>query len=305
MRVLFAGTPEAAIPSLDAIVEAGHDVVGVLTRPPAPAGRKRHLVSSPVAQHATALGLPVFTPHHPREPDFHQQLIDLAPQVCPVVAYGALLPESILAVPDHGWVNLHFSVLPRWRGAAPAQRAIIAGDPEVGATTFQIVQELDAGPVYLTHSEPLGPLETAGEVLDRLAHRGAELLVQTLTLIAEGKAPHPQPEESVTVAAKLTPEGARIDWRRDAPSLHDHIRGHSPDPGAWTLWRGQRLKVLRTAPADLVELAPGQLRVAKHQVCVGTGAGCLELIEVQPVGKKPMGAPDWARGGVLDGSVLG
>ncbi|MDO4784419.1 MAG: methionyl-tRNA formyltransferase [Propionibacteriaceae bacterium] len=305
MRVLFAGTPEVAVPSLEAILEAGHDVVAVLTRPPAPAGRGRHLADSAVAGCAKQLGLRVLTPAHPRDQQFQDALAELAPDVCPVVAYGALLPKRVLDVPRHGWVNLHFSVLPRWRGAAPVQRAIIAGDRETGATTFEIVPELDAGPVYLSRSEPLDPLATAGEVLAALSVSGASLLVETLDLIASGTAPTPQPSQGVTLAPKLTTEGARIDWRLDPHTLHNHVRGHSPDPGAWTLWRGQRLKVLATRPADVGGLAPGQLRVTKRQVWAGAVGGAVELVQVQPVGKKPMPAADWARGGVPDGSVLG
>lgn len=304
MRVVFAGTPEVAVPSLDAIVAAGHDVVAVVTRPPAPAGRGRRLVASPVAERASQLGLPVLTPDHPRQDDFQAALDELSPEVCPVVAYGALLPQRLLELPRHGWVNLHFSILPRWRGAAPVQRSIIAGDPQIGATTFAIVKELDAGPVYLTHREPLDPLATAGEVLASLASSGAGLLTETLRLIDSGVAPTPQPSEGVTLAPKLTTEGGRIDWSQDAITVHNHIRGHSPDPGAWTLWRDQRLKVLRTSPAENQALPPGQLRVTKRAVWVGTGEGTLELLEVQPVGKKAMPAPDWARGGVPDATVL-
>lgn len=304
MRVLFAGTPDVAVPSLDAIIAAGHDVLGVLTRPSAPAGRGRRLVDSPVAVRAAELGLPVFTPERPGDDAFASTLDELAPDVCVVVAYGALLPSSVLDVPTHGWVNLHFSVLPRWRGAAPVQRALIAGDAEVGMTTFRIVRELDAGPIYATYSAPLDPDATAGEVLRTLADLGGGLLVETLRLIEAGATPTPQSDEGTTLAPKLAAEGAQLDWRRDATSLHNHVRGHSPEPGAWTTHRGQRLKVLRTAHATDASLAPGELRVTKRNVYVGTAAGALELVTVQPVGRRPMAGADWARGGIADGLVL-
>lgn len=305
MRVMFAGTPQTAVPSLDAIVAAGHEVAAVLTRPPAPSGRGRKLVASPVAERANALGIEVIAPTHPRDEGFRERLESLGVDVCPVVAYGALLPDDLLRVPRYGWINLHFSVLPRWRGAAPVQRGIIAGDPEVGATTFQIVRDLDAGPIYRTYAEPLDAVVTAGEALAALAVSGARLLVDTLADVEAGIQPTPQPADGVTLAAKLTVEGAEIDWRRDAPSLHDHVRGHSPEPGAWTRWRGERLKVLRTAIVSRPGLAVGALDVGKRQVFVGTGAGALELLMVQPAGKKPMAGADWARGGVPDGAVLG
>lgn len=294
-----------AVPSLDALVDGGHEVIGALTRPPAPAGRGRRLVDSPVAIRADALGIPVFTPTRPGEESFVELLRELAPEVCPVVAYGALLPTSVLEIPTHGWVNLHFSILPRWRGAAPVQRALIAGDPQVGMSTFQIVSKLDAGPVYATRVQPTDPQVSSGELLQEMSVTGAELLVETLELIEGGARPTPQVETGMTLAPKLTTEEARIDFRRDAPALHDHVRGYCPDPGAWTLRNGQRLKILRTRVADLAGLEPGELRVTRKQVWVGTGAGSLELIEVQPVGKRPMAGADWARGGITDGEKLG
>ena len=303
MRVLFAGTPEAAVPSLDGLLASGHEVVGVLTRPAAPAGRGRKLVASPVAVRAEKAGLPVLTPAHPRDPEFAAALADLSPDACAVVAYGALLPGSVLAAPRHGWVNLHFSVLPRWRGAAPVQRGIIAGDDEVGATTFRIVRELDAGPVFRTLRLPLDPLATAGDVLADLSVRGAELLVETLTGIEAGEQPTPQDDAGLTLAPKLTVDAARIDWTTPTRVVHDHVRGNSPDPGAWTLHAGHRLKVLRSAPAAAA-LPPGELAVCKRQVLVGTGDGALELVEVQPFGKRAMRGADWGRGGVASGEVL-
>ena len=302
MRLVFAGTPEAAVASLDALVASSHEVVAVVTRPDAPAGRGRKLTASPVAQRATELGIEVLKPAHPRDPEFQDQLRELAPDVCPVVAYGALLPQSALDIPTHGWVNLHFSLLPRWRGAAPVQRAIMAGDPEIGTACFDIVRELDAGDVYLMESFPM-PDATAGELLASLAESGARQLVAAVDLIAAGVAPTPQPGDGVTVAPKITVEEARLDFGRDASALRNQIMGCSPDPGAWCELDGQRFKVYRARVADPLPLSPGQLSATKRQVFVGTGDGTLELLEVQAPGKRRMPAIDWARSGV-EGKVL-
>lgn len=305
MRLLFAGTPEVAVPTLEALSAAGHELVGVLTRAPAPTGRGRKLVASPVQQWAEKVGVPVFTPRHPRDEEFVATVTQLAPDACPVVAYGALLPQSLLDIPKFGWINLHFSLLPKWRGAAPLQRSIIAGDQHVGVSIFEIVQELDAGPIYRQGSVPLPELATADEMLDELAHFGAGMFVETLAGVAAGERPTPQDPAQATFAPKLTVDEARIDWAAAATQIHNHVRGFSPHPGAWTTLADARLKVLRTAPTDLIaELAPGQLHVTKRQVFVGTGDGTLELVSVQAVGKRPMPAADWARGGISNGSVL-
>ncbi len=297
MRLVFAGTPDVAVPSLEALAASGHEVVGVITRPDAPAGRGRRLTASPVAAKAAELGLPVLKPAHPRDEDFQRQLRDLAPDVCPVVAYGALLPQSALDIPARGWVNLHFSLLPRWRGAAPVQRAIMAGDAETGTTCFRIVRALDAGPVYEVESIPM-PDETAGELLARLAVSGARQLVRVMDAIEGGAEPVPQAEEGVTVAAKLTSDEARVDFARTAAEVRNHIMGCSPDPGAWCELDGTRLKLYRASVADEVSAAPGQLVVTKRQVFAGTADGAVELLEVQAPGKRRMAAVDWARGGV-------
>ncbi len=232
MRLVFAGTPEVAIPALDAVVGSGHELVGVVTRPDAPSGRGRKLLASPVALRAEELGVPVLKPTHPREPEFQQQLRDLEPDCCPVVAYGALLPQSALDIPPHGWVNLHFSCLPAWRGAAPVQHAIWAGDEVTGATTFRIVKELDAGPTFGVMTERIRPTDTSGDLLARLAEGGAGLLVATLDGIADGSlVARTQPEDGVSFAPKIEVADAEIDWsepavsRRSAdPRLHAGAR---------------------------------------------------------------------------------
>ncbi|MBB1484695.1 methionyl-tRNA formyltransferase [Tessaracoccus sp. MC1865] len=297
MRLVFAGTPEVAVPSLDALVASQHEVVAVVTRPDAPAGRGRRLTPSPVAVRAEELGIEVLKPAHPRDADFQARLRELAVDVCPVVAYGALLPQSALDIPAHGWVNLHFSLLPRWRGAAPVQRAIMAGDEEIGTACFQIVRELDAGDVYLMESRPM-PDATAGELLAALAESGADQLVRAMDMVAAGERPTPQPAEGLTVAAKITVEESRLDWARPAQELRNLIMGCSPDPGAWCELDGQRFKIYRASVADDHALAPGELDATKRQVFVGTGEGTLELLEVQAPGKRRMPAIDWARSGV-------
>ena len=296
MRVVFAGTPEVALPALDAIATSDHDLVGVVTRPDAPAGRGRRLTPSPVAQRAEELGVPVLKPGRPREPEFLDDLRALAPECCPVVAYGALLPQSALDIPDHGWVNLHFSVLPAWRGAAPVQHAIRAGDEVSGATTFRIVKELDAGPTYGVMTETIRPDDTAGDLLARLAEGGAGLLLATLDGIAEGSLEaREQPADGVSFAPKVQVDDARIDWSQPAAAIDRQVRACTPFPGAWTTYDGERVKV---GPATVVEadIAPGVLEVTKSAVLVGTAGGAVQLGEVKPHGRRQMGAADWARG---------
>lgn len=308
MRVVFAGTPEVALPALAAIAESAHDLVGVVTRPDAPAGRGRRLVASPVAQRAEELGIPVLKPEHPKDPDFQAELAALAPDACPVVAYGALLPQSALDIPAHGWINLHFSCLPAWRGAAPVQHAIRAGDEITGATTFRIVKELDAGPTFGVMTERIRPDDTAGDLLARLAQGGAGLLVRTLDGIADGSLEaREQPTDGVSFAPKITVEDARIDWREPAVAIHRLVRSCTPAPGAWSTWQGERFKV---GPVELAEerepLPPGRLEVTKNAVHVGTGTTPLRLGEVKAFGKKQMDAAAWARGAQLpDAPTLG
>ena len=244
MRLVFAGTPEVALPALRALVNSRHTVAAVVTRPDAPAGRGRRLVASPVAELAAELGIEALKPDRPREPSFLDRLRAIAPDCCPVVAYGALLPQSALDIPVHGWVNLHFSVLPAWRGAAPVQHAVLRGDDITGASTFQIVKELDAGPVYGTLTEPVRPADTSGDLLDRLSVAGAELLVATLDGIEDGTVlAVPQPADGISFAPKLSPDDARVDWKMPAHLIDRQIRGCTPDPGAWTDFESTRLKL--------------------------------------------------------------
>jgi methionyl-tRNA formyltransferase len=298
MRVVFAGTPEVAVPALDAIAASPHELVGVVTRPDAPAGRGRRLVASPVAQRADELGVPVLKPVHPKDPDFQEELKALAPDCCPVVAYGALLPQSALDIPEHGWVNLHFSLLPAWRGAAPVQHAIWAGDEVTGATTFRIVKELDAGPTYGLMTETVRPTDTAGDLLGRLAQGGAQLLVATLDGIESGELEaREQPADGVSYAPKILVEDAEVDWAESAKRVDRRIRACTPGPGAWTTFEGERFKLGPvTIEGNAAELEPGVLEVRKDAVLVGTGTLTVRLGDVKPFGKKQMPAADWARG---------
>ncbi|MDQ4053266.1 MAG: methionyl-tRNA formyltransferase [Actinomycetota bacterium] len=296
MRVVFAGTPEVAVPALDAVADSVHELVGVVTRPDAPSGRGRKLVASPVARRAEELGVPVLKPDHPRDPEFQDQLRELAPDCCAVVAYGALLPPSALDIPPYGWVNLHFSCLPAWRGAAPVQHAIWAGDEVTGATTFRIVKELDAGPTFGVMTERIRPSDTAGDLLNRLAEGGAGLLVITLDGIADGSLEaREQPVDGVSYAPKIEVADAAIDWTGPAAAVDRGIRACTPAPGAWTTHEGERLKV---GPVEIVDgsLEPGRLEIDKQAVLVGTGTTPVRLGTVQAVGKRRMAAADWARG---------
>ncbi|HEY3530374.1 MAG TPA: methionyl-tRNA formyltransferase [Nocardioides sp.] len=306
MRVVFAGTPDVALPSLRAVAESSHELVGVVTRPDARTGRGRRLAASPVAEAAAMLGIPVLKPEHPRDPEFQEALRELAPDVCPVVAYGALLPQSALDIPVHGWVNLHFSLLPAWRGAAPVQRSIWAGDDVTGATTFRIVKDLDAGPVFGVMTETIRPTDTAGDLLARLAEGGAGLLVATLDGIADGSLEsQPQPADGVSLAPKITVDDARVDWAQPAAAIDRQVRACTPAPGAWTTYDGERLKLGPLSPVD-GQLPAGELVAGKNAVVVGTGTAAMRLGDVQPVGKRPMPAADWARGAHLSGGeVLG
>ena len=298
MRVVFAGTPEVAVPALEAIAAGEHELVGVVTRPDAPAGRGRKLVASPVAVRAEELGVPVLKPAHPKDPDFQAALKELDPDCCPVVAYGALLPQSALDIPRHGWVNLHFSVLPAWRGAAPVQHAIWAGDEVTGATTFRIVKELDAGPVFGVMTETVRPTDTAGDLLGRLAVAGAGLLVTTLDGIESGDLEaREQPADGVSFAPKITVEDAHVDWTQPAIAVDRRIRACTPGPGAWSLLDGERFKVgpVRIDP-ERDPLPAGEMAVSKSAVHVGTGTAAVRLGEVKAFGKRQMNAADWARG---------
>ncbi|MFJ8311950.1 MULTISPECIES: methionyl-tRNA formyltransferase [unclassified Streptomyces] len=299
MKLVFAGTPEVAVPALDALIASGrHEVAAVITRPDAPAGRGRRLVASPVAERAEEAGIEVLKPVKPRDEQFLARLREIAPDCCPVVAYGALLPKVALDIPAHGWVNLHFSLLPAWRGAAPVQHAVMAGDEITGAATFLIEQGLDSGPVYGTVTEEVRPTDTSGDLLTRLAFAGAGLLAATMDGIEDGSLKAvPQPAEGISLAPKITVENALIDWSAPALRVDRVVRGCTPAPGAWSVFRGERLKLIQAAlVADRADLAPGELSVAKNNVYVGTGSHAVELLWVQPQGKKPMRGADWARG---------
>jgi methionyl-tRNA formyltransferase len=273
-------------------------VVAVLTRPDARSGRGRTVSRSPVAERADAAGIPVLQPRSPRDPEFLEQLAALAVDCAPVVAYGALVPQAALDLPRHGWVNLHFSLLPAWRGAAPVQHAIMAGDRITGASTFRLEAGLDTGPVFGTVTEEIGPRDTAGDLLGRLSVSGAGLLVATLDGIADGRlVAEPQPADGVSLAPRIETADARIDWQLPAHVVDRRIRGVTPAPGAWTTWRDERLRVGPVTPADDgPSLVSGEVAVDSGRVHVGTGKGTVVLGEVQPAGKRMIAADDWARG---------
>jgi len=308
VRLVFAGTPDVAVPSLDAVLDSGHEVVAVVTRPDAPAGRGRRLRPSPVAERADAAGIEVLKPATPRAPDFLDRLREIGPDCCPVVAYGALVPPPALAIPRHGWVNLHFSLLPSWRGAAPVQHALLHGDDVTGATTFLLEAGMDTGPVFGTLTETVRPTDTSGDLLARLATAGAGLLVATLDGIESGQlVAVPQPADGVSLAPKIDVDDARVDWSRPARSVDRLVRACTPSPGAWTTLGHDRLGLGPVRPAGEESLEPGEVRVEKSRVLVGCGDHrAVELGEVRPPGKRPMAAAAWARGlRDLDRSRLG
>lgn len=307
MRLVFAGTPEPALPALRRLIESPrHEVVAVLTRPDAASGRRAKPEASPVAREAIDHGIPVLRPQRPNSPEFVAELSEFAPQCCPVVAYGALLRDGLLAVPAHGWVNLHFSLLPAWRGAAPVQAAIAAGDAITGATTFQIEPSLDSGPVYGVVTETIRPTDTSGDLLERLAISGAALLSATLDGIADGTlTPQPQPSDGISIAPKITVEEARVRWDLPAAVVERRIRAVTPNPGAWTMIGDQRIKLgpvqIETEAPE--SLPPGVIHVDRKSVRVGTGSEPVRLGQLQPPGKKLMNAVDWARGARLDAAA--
>jgi methionyl-tRNA formyltransferase len=299
MRLVFAGTPEVALPSLDALAASAHEIVAVVTRPDAPAGRGRRLVRSPAGAWADERGIEVLTPQRPREPEFQERLRAIAPDCVPVVAYGALVPPAALEIPKYGWINLHFSLLPAWRGAAPVQHAVLHGDEMTGASVFSLEAGLDTGPVFGTLTERVRPTDTAGDLLGRLAVEGAGLLVAVLDAIEAGTArADVQPADGVSLAPKITVDEARVRWSDPAFAVDRRIRACTPAPGAWTTLRDERLKLgpVRPADAEAAALAPGEVRVERNRVLVGTASTPVLLGEVRAAGKKPMAASDWARG---------
>lgn len=306
MRCLFAGTPDVAAVVLTALLDSTHDVCAVLTRPDAPAGRGRALQPSPVAALAREAGIEVLQPTTLRDPDVQQRLRALAPDVAPIVAYGGLVPADALAIPQHGWVNLHFSLLPQWRGAAPVQHAIWRGDDVTGATTFLLEEGLDTGPIFGTLTDAIRPDDTSGALLDRLAHAGAGLMIATLDAIETGQAQPVAQAGDATYAPKITTEDARVRWDVPAVAVDRQIRACTPGPGAWTTARDERLGLgpVTITPGE-GSLAPGQLRVGKRDILVGTVTDPVRLGRVRPAGKKEMDAADWARGvRLVDGEVL-
>ncbi|MFI2230722.1 methionyl-tRNA formyltransferase [Nocardia testacea] len=299
MRIVFAGTPDPAVPSLRRLLDSRHEVVAVVTRPDAVAGRGRKLKRSPVGQLADEHGIPVLTPGKPGDPEFVEALTELAPDCCPVVAYGALLPPRVLEIPKYGWINLHFSLLPAWRGAAPVQAAIAAGDEITGASTFRIETGLDTGPVYGVVTERIAVTDTAADLLGRLSDSGAALLEQTLDGVEDGTLQAiPQPANGVSYAPKITVEAAQVRWDQPALAVGRAIRAVTPFPGAWTTVAGNRLKL---GPVELVEevLPERRIEVRKTGVLIGTATTAVRLDQVQPQGKRMMAALDWARGARL------
>jgi methionyl-tRNA formyltransferase len=299
MRLVVAGTPQVAVPSLEALLASDrHDVVAVVTRPDAPAGRGRHPAASPVKERALAAGIEVLTPARPSEPAFLDRLADLGPECCPVVAYGALVPRAALDIPVVGWVNLHFSLLPAWRGAAPVQHAIRAGDEVTGASTFLLEEGLDTGPVFGVMTAAIGSRDTSGDLLERLSVDGAALLTATLDGIEDGTiSPVPQPAEGVTLAPKVTSADARIQWSAAAIVIDRLVRSCTPAPGAWSTLRGKRVGLGPVLPTeDALGLSPGEVRTTPDGVLVGTRTGPVRLDQVRPQGKPAMPASDWVRG---------
>ncbi|MFE0146881.1 methionyl-tRNA formyltransferase [Nonomuraea sp. NPDC059007] len=302
MRLVFAGTPETALPSLRALIDSPrHDVVAVVTRPDAQTGRGRKVHPSPVAELAEEAGIEVLRPAKAGDPAFLDRLRALEPDCCPVVAYGALLPQSALDVPSRGWINLHFSLLPAWRGAAPVQHSVLHGDEITGAATFQIVKELDAGPVYGVVTEEIRAGDTSGALLERLSISGAGLLAATLDGIEDGTLePRPQPADGISYAPKINVDDARADWQAPAMRIDRLVRACTPNPGAWSEFRGQRVKLGPVRPRpDAARLEPGVIAATKHEVLVGTATHPVELTEVQAQGKRAMSAAEWARGSRL------
>ncbi|SCF15299.1 methionyl-tRNA formyltransferase [Micromonospora saelicesensis] len=298
MRVIFAGTPAVAVPALAAVAASRHELVAVVTRPDAPAGRGRGLSRSPVGAWADEHGVEVLTPARPRDPEFLDRLRELEPACVPVVAYGALVPPAALEIPRYGWINLHFSLLPAWRGAAPVQHAVLHGDELTGASVFQLEEGLDTGPVYGTLTDEIRATDTSGDLLGRLADSGAGLLVAVLDAIADGTArAEPQPADGVSLAPKLTVDDARVRWGDPAFAVDRRIRACTPAPGGWTTFRDERVKLGPVVPVpDGPELKPGELLVEKSRVLVGTATVPVRLGEVRAAGKRAMDATDWARG---------
>ncbi len=302
--VVFAGSPSAAVPSLQALSASRHDIAAVITREDSPHGRRRQLTATPVARAADELALPVIKAN--RLAGFATESIErLQPDLGVIAAYGGLVREPLLSTPRLGWINLHFSLLPRWRGAAPVQRALIAGDEITGASVFQLVPELDAGDLYGHLTQAIGAHETAGELLDSLALAGAELLVRVVDAMADGTARAEVQGGDITLAPKLELEDGRIDWTGHAASVYNRIRGVTPEPGAFTVFDDARIKIVEARIAgEEAGLQPGRFEFRGGRLLVGTASEPLELIVVHPAGKRSMNAADWWRGRQVAGSTV-
>ena len=303
LRIVFAGSPAAAVPSLRALVAGPHRVVAVIAREDAPLGRKKVLTPTPVAVEAESAGIPVIRAN--RLGSVTEQLLALDADLGVIVAYGGLIREPLLSGPRLGWINLHFSLLPRWRGAAPVQRALMAGDEQTGAAVFQLVPELDAGDVYATLRQPIGAHETAGHLLESLAISGAELLISVVDGLAAGTAVAVPQSGEVTLAPKLGLIDGRLDWHESAERVDNRFRGTTPEPGAFTELGEERLKVLDALIArDAPPLAPGRMELRAGRLLVGTGSDPIQLVTVHPSGKRAMPAADWWRGRPADAPVV-
>lgn len=295
MRLVFAGTPAAAVPTLRALA-ATHDVVAVVTRPDAPLGRKRVLTPSPVAAEAAARDIPVIKAAR-LDDEATARITALGADLGVIVAYGGLVREPLLSAPAHGWINLHFSLLPQWRGAAPVQRALIAGDEVMGVSVFRLVPELDAGDLYAVEAVPVPPTATAGDALQILAEAGATTTVRVVDALDNRTAVAVAQEGAPTHAAKLSHEDGRLDWTRPLGEVHSRFRGVTPEPGAFTTIDGAVLKILEAEPSpEGVALAPGEILGRKHDILIGTADGALVVARVQPAGRGAMPAADWWRG---------
>ena len=306
-RLVFAGSSDFAVPSLEALVGASWHVAGVLTQPPRPTGRRRRLMPTPVGQRAAELGIETLTPKTLRDPAALAALAALQPDVLVVVDYGLMLPAPVLSLPPHGCVNGHASLLPRWRGAAPIQAAVLAGDTRTGIAIMSMDKGLDTGPVYKMQDTTIGELETAGELRARLAAMCAALLAATLPDIMAGRLqPRPQDEASATYAPKIAPEDAEVHWQDAAPELARRIRAFAPRPGAWTTWRGQRLKLHRAGALAEREGPPGRVwRAGADGVDVAAGEGSVRVLELQSPGGRVLTAREFLNGRALLGEQLG
>jgi methionyl-tRNA formyltransferase len=298
-RIVFMGTPEFALPTLERLIEQ-YGVVGVITQPDRPAGRGRQLTASPVKEVAVAEGIPVRQPGRVRRPEALEALEAWAPDVVIVAAYGQILPESLLEVPAYGVLNVHASLLPRWRGASPIQGTLLAGDEVTGVTIMKMDPGMDTGPILAKRETPVGPDETAGELEARLALLGADLLMQVLPGYLSGDVvPEPQPEDGITLTRPRRRSQPEIDWALPARQVHNHVRAFSPDPGAFTFWESTRIKILRTETVDGAEAGsgePGTVFMWKRRPAVVTGDGCLALAQLQMAGKRPMDGGAFVRG---------